>query len=99
MGGLGRLNVNNTNRGNKANKHATSYHSTPFLDSVKAKSMIRNRPNSDSDISQKLKDLSNTFDNLSNNKELFKQATNIMSDKIRSSKIASVMNFQLKLKI
>ena len=40
--------------------------------------MKRNRPNSDSDISQELKNLSNILDNRSNNKELLKQATNII---------------------
>lgn len=80
MGGRGRPYSNNTNRGNKANKHATSYHSTPYPDSDKPKSLKRNRPNSDSDISQELKDLSNILDNLSNNKQLLKQATNIILD-------------------
>lgn len=84
MGGRGKsFNGNRGNRSNKSSKQPqASFHSTPLSDSSdKPKSLKRYRPNSDSDISQELKDLSNILDNLSNNKELLKQATSIILDK------------------
>lgn len=76
----------NGNRGNRSYRSSkqpqASIHSTPISNSSdKPKSLKRYRPNSDSEISQELQDLSNILDNLSNNKELLKQATSIILDK------------------